>query len=938
MNGQPTGLTQTEVQNGASLSALRVQVAATTKNMNLSTRAEGYGAGFVGVSTDDAETNVNAQNAVTLDPLSSILGTAGVDVLANFTAANTYAYCFAQVTGLFGYLSSTANNNTSLTTPAASAQTSLITAGPRVATDAFLQHPANPMPDPYNNGGLNKLALFVDTTIGVGNIDRGADYSRRALAAGGSHGDNNANLTPSVPWSGDVKILSNPLLDPTLVVDQNGNITTDTGGITVRTSANPNQSSGNIPDDTIVVNDIATSSHGQVYVNSPAPSVGNNTKTVISGVNGTWTFLDTLGGVHITNYSPKNLLINNISIVNQGSATNYDVYLQSQQTPLTFSLQHMSAPSVVDIENKIAYAGEPSSDIILNGQIDNPIGTTTVNNERGNILSTKVRGSNTPDPRFAAIVGPDTRFSYIRTNILNITAPNGSIGDGGKRVNVDLVESVVQNTDPGLRVLRPTKLVAKAGGDVYLDLLGEMRHTDPPNQFMTVNVDLVQAGLTGDANILMQGAVSETHVTGSGADVHIEAPAIPILGSGTNPTDAFANFFQPDNSNVLLGLDPGVFADPNQATPIRSIFNYRGLDFQQNRTVPGLVAGNNIILQAANPTTTAPTKLVDVIGIATFLNGDPTHIDTVTSGNITLAMSAGAMRVRTVYSTVGDVNLTAPDTVNTGEDVVILSGGQIGSPGGIETPGDNTPSLAPTAGATDGGYTGGGLAAGTYFVQYTFTYPNGIETPASPPSPQFLLAAGNVPQVALPPLPASATGLNLYLSDSSATPGSARLYATGITSAYMTMPAAASGSTAPPASNIPTAAPTVTPTGGNTPAVNPSGSGPATVSGYLAPGTYYVVYTYTYPGGTESSASPPSSTFSVAAGNIPQVALPLPPGRCDRLQHLPLGRVRDVGLCEALLVHRHRRGLQLAECGTNRHAGSPGWCSGHRRPDGRPRR
>src|SRR5262249_1563230 len=137
--------------------------------------------------------------------------------------------------------------------------------------------------------------------------------------------------------------------------------------------------------------------------------------------------------------------------------------------------------------------------------------------------------------------------------------------------------------------------------------------TDPPNQFMTVNLDLVQAGQAGDANVLMQGAVSETQVSGSGAAVRIEAPAIPILDSTTTPKDAFSNFFQPDNGNVLLGADPGVFADPNQATPIRSIFNYRGLDSLQNRTVPGLVAGNNIIVQAANPAIIDPTKLVDVI-------------------------------------------------------------------------------------------------------------------------------------------------------------------------------------------------------------------------------------------------------------------------------------------------------------------------------------
>ena len=53
-----------------------------------------------------------------------------------------------------------------------------------------------------------------------------------------------------------------------------------------------------------------------------------------------------------------------------------------------------------------------------------------------------------------------------------------------------------------------------------------------------------------------------------------------------------------------------------------------------------------------------------------------------------------------------------------------------------------------------------------------------------------------------------------------------------------------------------------------------------------------MLYTFAYANGTESLPSPGSATFSVSAGNIPQVTLPPLPSRLDRLQHLPVERQR----------------------------------------------
>src|SRR5262249_16001071 len=161
----------------------------------------------------------------------------------------------------------------------------------------------------------------------------------------------------------------------------------------------------------------------------------------------------------------------------------------------------------------------------------------------------------------------------------------------------------------------------------------------------------------------------------------------------------------------------------------------------------------------------------------------------------------------------------------------------------------------------------GYLAPGTYYVVYTFVYPNGAETLASRASAPFTVTAGQIPQLTLPLLPVGGTSYNIYLSNPSATPGSATLYATRLTvSTFNLSNAVPPGGATPPATNPVTGAPSVTPT------VNPTGGGAS--GGTLTPGTYFVFYTSVNAGGTQSPPSPSSSLFTVTAGNVPQVTLP----------------------------------------------------------------
>ncbi len=109
-----------------------------------------------------------------------------------------------------------------------------------------------------------------------------------------------------------------------------------------------------------------------------------------------------------------------------------------------------------------------------------------------------------------------------------------------------------------------------------------------------------------------------------------------------------------------------------------------------------------------------------------------------------------------------------------------------------------TPTEPPQSNATGGGTSGGQLAAGTYYAEYTFVNASGESTP-SPASGTFTVNAGDIPTIGLPSAPTGYT-INVYLSNSSAAAGSATLYQSGITGSSINLsqaqpagPAAPSG-------------------------------------------------------------------------------------------------------------------------------------------------
>jgi hypothetical protein len=66
------------------------------------------------VSTDNSTVSANAQNKVLIGSGADVTGYDGLDVAARFTGVDTFAYSYAEVIGLFGYLESNPTNNTVL--------------------------------------------------------------------------------------------------------------------------------------------------------------------------------------------------------------------------------------------------------------------------------------------------------------------------------------------------------------------------------------------------------------------------------------------------------------------------------------------------------------------------------------------------------------------------------------------------------------------------------------------------------------------------------------------------------------------------------------------------------------------------------------------------------------------------------------------------------
>lgn len=145
-------------------------------------------------------------------------------------------------------------------------------------------------------------------------------------------------------------------------------------------------------------------------------------------------------------------------------------------------------------------------------------------------------------------------------------------------------------------------------------------------------------------------------------------------------------------------------------------------------------------------------------------------------GGAALKSGTGSMSASGATLTVSDGAFTAAD---------------VGKPISVSWAGTNqiaNPTTAATVNVTGGGSTGGTLTAGNYFVKYTWATNYGETTGGTSESSSFTVAAGNIPRVTIPSLPANATGANIYLTAAGGATGTEVLYATGVTATTVDLP------------------------------------------------------------------------------------------------------------------------------------------------------
>ena len=398
-----------------------------------------------------------------------------------------------------------------------------------------------------------------------------------------------------------------------LAIDANGSIDTTYSTLTV----NGGQRSGNVDTDgdgIFSVDDIGTSDTGDVYFNADG-SIKNkaNPDTNIDG--GTFTFQGTLPRLDIINNSDIDMVINDIETVSSGGTPL--VQLDAANVSLDFYIDQSPAPTEVSILN----AGD--SDIVLNGEINNPVGSTLISNTLGNLLST----------------GPQ---AIIRSNLLDVQLAAGSMGAADQRVNVELVQSIdtFGNT-------RSVGFSSTAGDDVRLNLTTLLRNdalvVTTPGDLM-IDVDAITAG--GDIDLLVRDNIRQT-IGGSSA-----TSGIRVEGSTIANAVRYTHF-QLETGGARF-LDQGAFAGTDNGI-LEATYRFN------DHTNAGLTVGGDLTIAAASG-----SSRIDIHAVTDLLGEGGLNVDTV--GVVSVTELNGDMRVGLIRSGDDDVTLVSPGSIVDADD------------------------------------------------------------------------------------------------------------------------------------------------------------------------------------------------------------------------------------------------------------------------------
>jgi Domain of unknown function (DUF4347) len=440
------GSNLTDIRQNAYLEGRTVNIQSLVDKLNVEARSDAEGAGLIG--NIDAHAHVNltgTDNNVNIGAGSYIKGDyINLDAIFNNVTSNAIA--LADCLGLGGDTDSNTSNNMPLTAKVWTDSTSTLEVYKLDVTSDFTNFNKTTRSHSDLAWSITIWTPFGDITI---TLDFGTEWEKETFAP-----------TPIIDFNSNVKLLTREA-NPILIVDSNGNIIQQSDNVTAT-----------ITNSDVIVGDIDNTGVGEVNFIIPSRSseMSSNGKFTDKGK---YTIIDpAYDTVQIENYSDRNLIINDISVINPGGIPpiNYDVNVSSKTiAPNGPTLGAIPVnPTIVTINNW------GNSDLILQGVIDNP-------HDRTFIYST--------DNIFV-----NGTAQNIITRDLTMTAVNGSIGTNTQSINAQLNQgySPVTADVPSHKIY----LEAIAQGSVFLNLTAKQLDTNP----VTVNVEKMTA-TTGEVNI-----------------------------------------------------------------------------------------------------------------------------------------------------------------------------------------------------------------------------------------------------------------------------------------------------------------------------------------------------------------------------------------------------------------------------------------------------
>ncbi|MET0448206.1 MAG: hypothetical protein ABW004_07350, partial [Aeromicrobium sp.] len=546
--------------------------------------------------------------------------------------------------------------------------------------DSFVRYAATSSVTGEAGVRIRTAALLVRALHTAIVVDSAASTGGGFIDFGGS--DNNADNRPIrwIAWDADV-VLHAP--DPTLVVDASGRIVKKYA-VTVRDGNGIVYVLGQVipAGQTIIIDPIENNGGGTAtYDINPIAGVAEIGH--LTGTLGTLQVQNTFDTVRLYNSSSRPMRVNGISVANLDDVGATVFIKVDDSAPFRFSIgKPIFTPTFVDIAN---WDGPGTPDLTLNGYIDNPIGTTSIINDHGDILATAT-GS-------------------IRTNIALLDAHRGTIGTVftlfgltfRAPIDITLVQSdyLVDDVDP----TRAVVLVADARDDVVLDVTYSARM--PLGSPYASTAFLPQLGpihAGRDIDIVVHDSL-----TGSDAPAFVSylvdvVVTDPPSSTPIPPSGQYHTYFHPDPGPWGGFTDPVLVAwGTNDA--VAPVTTYTWLD---------LSAGDDIQVIHTETGTDVRFRAFTDVDATLFAMRFPAQQYSTTNGDgeITLSTNGwiydlevrGDLRVGTITSTLDDVTLeTKEDTSSIldtgliddgsfrvgGRHITLLAGAASGRIGGI---------------------------------------------------------------------------------------------------------------------------------------------------------------------------------------------------------------------------------------------------------------